>query len=184
MWPWGHLAFAYVLYSAYVHLRYRLAPEWPGVLLAVLGSQAPDLIDKPLGWSLHVLPGGRTLAHSLFFATAIVLLVAGLLRRYDLPGGAAFAIGYYSHLVGDSYQSILSGRVEGLTFLLWPLYPVQGSEPSVGILQYLLDAKIDGQLVSELLFAAFVVVWWLLDGAPGAAAAWNIVRRRLVRPVS
>lgn len=185
MWPWGHLAFAYVLYSSFHRLRYRLPPTWPGVALVLLGSQTPDLIDKPLAWTLQILPSGRSLAHSLLFGTAIVVGVVLLLRRLELPGEGAFALGYYSHLLGDCYRSLLAGNLRDLGFLLWPVVPANtAEEPSVGILQYILNARMDGQMAFEFGLAGVVVVWWVLDGAPGLAAAWYAMRRRIRRPAS
>jgi hypothetical protein len=185
MWPWGHLALAYVLYSSLTRLRYRLPPTWPGVALVAFGSQVPDLVDKPLSWTLGVLPTGRSFAHSLIFGTAIVVAVALLLRRLDLPGERAFALGYYSHLVGDSYGAALAGRFHELSFLLWPVLPLDtADEPTVGIVQYLLNAQLNGQMAFEIGLAGLVFVWWVLDGAPGVAAVWNAMRRRLVRPAS
>lgn len=183
MWPWGHLAFAYVLYSSFFRLRHRRPPTWPGVALVALGSQMPDLVDKPLAWTLRILPTGRSFAHSLLFGTAIVVLAVIVLRRLDLPGAGAFALGYYSHLVGDVYQAVLAGRFQELGFLLWPFVPADtANEPTVGIIEYILSAQLEGQMMFELGLAAVVVVWWLLDGAPGVAAAWNAMRRRIVRP--
>ena len=185
MWPWGHLAFAYVLYSSFVRLRYRHPPTWPSVALVAVGSQAPDLVDKPLAWTLNVLPSGRSFAHSLVFGTVIVVGVVLVLRRLGFPGRGAFAAGYYSHLLGDSYQAVLAGQFREFSFLLWPVIPLSSThEPSVGILQYLLSARLSGQVLFELGLAGIVVVWWVLDDAPGFAAVWNVIRRRLVRPAN
>ncbi|ADQ69372.1 metal-dependent hydrolase [Halogeometricum borinquense DSM 11551] len=185
MWPWGHLAFAYVLYSSFFRLRYRLPPTWPGVALLALGSQAPDLIDKPLAWTLSLLPSGRSFAHSLVLGAVIVVVAVAIIRRLDLPGEKAFVIGYYSHLVGDSYRSVLTGKFHELAFLLWPFAPLNtGDEPTVGIVHYLLHVQLDGQVVMELGFAGVVVLWWVLDGAPGVTAVWNAMRRRITRPAS
>lgn len=185
MWPWGHLALAYVLYSSLVHLRYRLPPTWPGVALVAFGSQAPDLVDKPLAWTFSILPTGRSFGHSLIFGTAIVVAVVLLLRRLDLPGEGAFAVGYYAHLAGDSYQAVLDGQFHDLNYLLWPVLPLNtsGEQPG-GIIQHLLSARLTEHMAFELGLAGIVFVWWLLDGAPGVAAMWNAMRRRLVRSAS
>ncbi|SFR36549.1 metal-dependent hydrolase [Halogeometricum limi] len=180
MWPWGHLAFAYVLYSSLSRLWNRGPPSWPGVALVVVGSQMPDLVDKPLAWTFGVLPSGRSFAHSLLAGTVIVILVVSLLSRLDVPSPGAFVLGYYSHLLGDSYQPILAGNYQELAFLLWPVLPLDvANEPTVGILHYLLNARLDGQMTFELGLAAAVVLWWILDGAPGVAETWTVVRRRV-----
>lgn len=183
MWPWGHLAFAYLLHSAFVHLWYRRRPAWPGVALAALGSQVPDLIDKPLAWTLNVLPSGRSLGHSVLVGTLIVVVAVALCRRYGLRGWP-FALGYYSHLLGDSIRPLLDGRFHDLAFLLWPFFEIEtGSGPSVGIVQYLLNARLEGTVLVELGLASVVFVWWLLDGAPGVRDLWRAVFRRRARSV-
>jgi hypothetical protein len=181
VWPWGHLAFAYLLHSAFVHLRYRRPPAWPGVVLVALGSQAPDLIDKPLAWTLSILPSGRSLGHSFIVGTIIVIVAVTLLRRYELQGWP-FALGYYSHLVGDSIRPLLDGRIHELAFLLWPFLKVEtGEGPSVGIVRYLLNAQLEGTVLLELGLASVVFGWWLFDGAPGVRPLWNVMHRRFVR---
>lgn len=183
MWPWGHLAFAYLLHSAFVHLWYRRRPAWPGVALAAIGSQVPDLIDKPLAWTLNVLPSGRSLGHSVLVGTVIVVVAVALCRRYGLRGWP-FALGYYSHLLGDSIRPLLDGRFHDLAFLLWPFFELApGSGPSVGIVQYLLNAQLEGSVLVELGLASVVFVWWLLDGAPGVRPLLRAVFRRPARSV-
>lgn len=180
MWPWGHLAFAYLLYSPLYRLRYRAPPTWPGLALLVVGSQAPDLIDKPLAWTLNVLPTGRSLGHSVILGTAIVAVVVVVLRRLDLPGWP-FAFGYYTHLLGDSIRPVLDGRFHDLAFLLWPVVSqAPPAEPKTGILRYLLDARLEGSVVVDLGIAGVALALWLLEGAPGIRGLWNAVRVRFV----
>ena len=181
MWPWGHLAVAYAFYSLLFRLRYRRRPTWPGLVLVALGSQAPDLIDKPLAWTLNVLPSARSLGHSFLVGTCIVVVTVLLLRRRDLPGWA-FALGYYSHLVGDSFRPALDGRFHDLAFLLWPLFRLDpADESTAGIVQYLLDAQLQGTVALELGLAGIVFVWWILDGAPGVKPLWREIHRRSTR---
>ena len=180
MWPWGHLAFAYLLYSAFVRLRYRRRPTWPAVALVALGSQAPDLVDKPLAWTLNVLPTGRSLGHSFLAGTLLVVVAVALLRRFELRGWP-FAFGYYSHLVGDSIRPVLDGRFHDLAYLLWPFVELEtGEGTSVGIIQYLLNAELGGTVLLELGLASAVFVWWLFDGAPGVRPVWQAIHRRSV----
>lgn len=88
MLPPGHIATALVLG------RLARTKEPP----AVVGSLAPDLIDKPLAWVLHVIPGSRYLAHTLAAALLLSALVGVLLGRRTAAG---FAVGYLGHLAGD-----------------------------------------------------------------------------------
>jgi hypothetical protein len=178
MWPWGHLAFGYVLYSLVSRVVWRRPPEWPAVVALAFGTQLPDLIDKPLAWTFGLLPSGRSLAHSLVFGTLIVLVVLLLLRRLERFERAAFAVGYFSHLAGDALRPVLSGDLEHTRFLLWPLMSLPPSgETKTGIIQFLLDAELSGTVVVELGFAAVVVVWWILDGAPGLGALLRALGR-------
>lgn len=180
MWPWGHLAFGYVVYSLVSRITHRRAPTWPAVAFLVLGTQMPDLVDKPLAWTLSVLPNGRSFAHSLLIGTLIVALVVGVLRRLDLEGGGPFAVGYYSHLLGDVLIPLSKGDVGSLAFLLWPILPVPESHhSSVGILRYILTADLTARYLLEVGLAGLVGIWWLVDGAPGAAELWHAVRRRV-----
>ena len=60
MWPWGHLALGYLLHSPLARARFGRPPTDRATLLLVIGTQLPDLVDKPLAWWLGVLPAGRS----------------------------------------------------------------------------------------------------------------------------
>ncbi|MEY7851525.1 metal-dependent hydrolase [Natrarchaeobius sp. A-rgal3] len=169
MWPWGHLAVAYLLYTAYTHYQYDRPPlALPAIALAI-GSQLPDLIDKPLAWTFDVLPGGRTLGHSLLFAAVLIPAVYALAVRFDARDvGVAFVVGHLSHLLADVPPSVLTGDLAGTEFLLWPLVEQPPEEPVDGVLDAILNYYAMGpyELFQFGLFfvAAFV---WYRDGAPG-----------------
>jgi hypothetical protein len=94
------------------------------VVVLTVATQLPDLIDKPLAYSVGVLPEGRSLAHSLLVAVPLCVLALGLARRetgWRSRSGVAFVAGYATHLLGDSIWDLLALRAEGLTFLVWPL---------------------------------------------------------------
>jgi hypothetical protein len=175
MWPWGHAALGYLLYVVYVWLQTRGRPAGRGVLALLLGTQTPDLIDKPLAWYLGVLDYGRSLAHSVLTGGLILLAVVLYLRHRGHRGLAtAFAIGYLSHLAGDSYTFALAGNWGDLAFLVWPLLPIPGAENELeGLLAHL--ARLDASAIySEgVLLAGGVFVLWLLQGAPGL---WSTIR--------
>jgi hypothetical protein len=181
MWPWGHAALGYLLYVVYVWVRARERPTGGAVVAVVLGTQTPDLIDKPLAWYVHVLDYGRSLAHSVLTGGALLLAVVLYLRhRGHRRLATAFAVGYLSHLVGDSYGSALAGEWEQLAFLVWPLLPIPGAEDELeGLLAHL--ATLDASVVySEgVLLAAGVALLWLLQGAPGVRTLFEWVRRTL-----
>ena len=119
MWPWGHAALGYLLGRTTLDVdQIHGAP-----LFALLfGTQFPDLIDKPLAWTVPLLPSGRSLAHSLITLTIVVALAWLVTRRYDRQiYSMAFGIGYLSHVLADGLNSFVSLEFQNLTYLLWPL---------------------------------------------------------------
>ncbi|OAQ52652.1 metal-dependent hydrolase [Natrinema mahii] len=180
MWPWGHLAVAYLLYTAVVHRRSGRPPRaLPAIALAI-GSQMPDLIDKPLAWNVGLLPGGRTLSHSVFALAALVvavLVVATRLRRRPL--GVGFLVGYGSHLLADVPPAVLGGDVSGATYLLWPVLEPPPEEPVAGILDAFLNYYQLGafEWVQFGLFAVAALVWYR-DGMPGLGLVTAPLERR------
>ena len=193
MWPWEHLAVGYLCYSLLVHLFGRRAPRaWPVVAVAV-GTQFPDLIDKPLAWTVGVLPSGHSLAHSLFAAVpaaALAVTVAWGLGRTQV--GVAFAFGYLSHLPGDVFYPVLIGGEPDYGFLFWPVVPADGAETGVGFLEMvrylfsrylteLAQGEVATYLAIELGLMASVALLWLYDGAPPLRSVWS--RLRLSQPV-
>ena len=182
MWPWGHLAVAYLLYTIYTRHRDSRRPRALPVVVLAIGSQFPDLIDKPLAWSFGVLPGGRTFAHSVFFAALLLPTVALLAHRVDRAAiGPAFAIGHLTHLLADIPPSVLLLQdLSATTFLFWPVLepPAYHSPGSIldGFLRYSMGWYEGVQL--GLVLVALVV--WYRDGTPGLDA----VRRRLEHTIS
>ncbi|WP_135852532.1 metal-dependent hydrolase [Halorussus salinus] len=206
MWPWEHLAVGYLGYSLALRLAGRGAPRpWPVVALAV-GTQFPDLVDKPLSWTLGVLPSGHSLAHSLFAAlplAALAVTVGVALdrwrdgttpdRRRDgdaLDGGrtgAAFAFGYLSHLPGDAFYPLLVGGPPNYDFLFWPVVAVPSAETGVGFaemvrtlfaryVERLARGEVSPYLAVELGLLASVVALWVADGLPPLRWLWSRIR--------
>jgi hypothetical protein len=179
MWPWGHTALGYLLYAVYVRAAARGRPTGVGVLALFVGTQTPDLIDKPLAWYVGVLEYGRSLAHSVLTGGLILLAVVWYLRRRGhRTAAAAFAVGYLSHLVGDAYSFALAGTWEHLAFLVWPLLPIPGAETELeGLFAHFgrLDASVvysEGVLLTAAAFAL-----WLFQGAPGLWTLYGWGRR-------
>ena len=158
VWPWGHLAVGYVLYSLFTRIRYGRPPDGLSALMLAFGTQFPDLIDKPLAWTFHILASGRSLAHSLFTTLVVIAVITWYARRrerLDLAG--AFAIGYLSHLVTDGFGS----------YLFWPLLPGPSYTPDGGILAFFRQIELTPSVVFQLILALVVFGIWLWDGAPG-----------------
>ena len=192
MFPWGHLAVGYLCYSILCHLAGRRPGEYPTLALA-LGTQFPDLVDKPLSWIFDLLPAG-VFAHTIFVAVTVWAIVLVVAYRYARTGlGVAFVVGYASHLPADVLPSVVLGNGLSYWFLFWPLMARPGvdvSNPIVGPgagAGFLANADYYFvQYVHELLgpvlvayVGLFVVVFalWLYDGHPGTRALGRIARR-------
>ena len=182
MWPIGHLAVAYLCYALYARKRYEKPPAHLPVLVALFGSQFPDLVDKPLAWYLGVLPTGRTLAHSLLVLVPLCLVLYALARRYDRPEyGVAFAVGALSHALVDAAPALWGAGEAG--FLLWPAVAVESYESGAPSVTELLAASIgDPYFLSEFVLAAIALAVWRRDGCPGLAPLRAALGR--VRPTS
>ena len=172
MWPWGHVAVAYLLYTVYTRRRYGRPPRALPLLALLIGSQLPDLIDKPLAWSLGVLPGGRTLGHSLLFASLLIPLVYALAIRFDrVEAATALVIGHLSHIVADLPPPVLTGDFSDTEFLLWPLTEPATYESVDGVTGGFLRYSMGPYEWFQLgLFAVALAVWYR-DGLPGLASA-------------
>ena len=177
MWPWGHLAVGYLSYTAFVHLWERRSPTDSAAIALAVGTQFPDLVDKPLAWTFGVIPNGRSLAHSLFTAVLVIAVLEVLLRRRGYGRVATgFAVGYLSHLFGDAIYPALSGDLYLIGFLAWPVVaPIEYStEPS--FVAHLQELTLDSQVATELALGGVVFLLWLADGAPGLGVVTAIPR--------
>lgn len=188
MWPWEHLAVAYLAYSLGRRLRKRAPPGHFEALALAFGSQFPDLVDKPLAWTFHVLPSGLSLAHSLLVAvptTVAVFVLAGLrdLRRRSVA--VAFGTGYVLHLPADGLYPIVYGSAPRWQFLLWPLIPASGATQAGFLenvvyylgnyLHVLATPKGLVFVVAELLLLGTALGMWLRDGRPGVRPFVDVV---------
>jgi membrane-bound metal-dependent hydrolase YbcI (DUF457 family) len=178
MWPWEHLAFGYVLASLTNRLGTDRRLTAADALVIGLATQLPDLIDKPLAWTVGILPSGLSLGHSLFFALPLSLLVVLVARSRGRTGlGVVFAVAYGSHLFGDALYPMLTGGSFSPRFVLWPLVPAS-SEAGVGFLsqldlfvgrflQFLGTPLGRVYLVLEAVLLVGATALWYVDGAPG-----------------
>ena len=186
MWPWGHLAVGYLLYSAIARSQGRL-PDSRATFLVLLGTQLPDLVDKPLAWA-GILPGGRTLAHSLVVAVPLSVAVYLYARRHGESYAAlAFGVGYVSHPLVDGFKPLLVGEYQYVHYLLWPLFGfdppsytafrfvvIEPFELLLGWEPVDLDISLYGLIQFGLLVLAILV--WSRDGAPGLHELRNWAR--------
>lgn len=168
MWPWGHLAAGYLLYSIGYRIHSGRPPDGFAAIALAVGTQFPDLVDKPLAWTFGVLPNGRSLTHSLLVAALIITVLEVVLRRRnDGSIASAFGVGYVSHLLGDALQPALAGEYNAMGFLVWPFGPqiVYSTEPSFSA--HIGELALTPSLVFELALGGLVFLLWLYDGAPG-----------------
>jgi membrane-bound metal-dependent hydrolase YbcI (DUF457 family) len=157
-----------LLYSVFVHVYFRRRPGDRTAVALAFGTQFPDLVDKPLAWTVTVLPNGRSLTHSLVVAVLLIAVLQLILRWRDSGEVAtAFGIGYLSHLFGDTLYPALAGEYAQLAFLAWPLLPAieYSTEPSFAA--HLSELTLDSFVTAELGLGVVVFVLWLADGAPG-----------------
>jgi len=177
MWPWGHVAVGYLAHAGVLDRRFAAPPGDLAAVVLVVATQLPDLVDKPLAWTVPILPNGRSLGHSVFTAALLVLVVGWAARRYrrgDL--GLAFGVGYVSHLFADSLDSLISADLAALRFLGWPLLPAPPQTGTSSILGRFLELAAElaaGDLSSmfalELVLVTLAALLWVRQGYPGLA---------------
>ncbi|WP_129115372.1 metal-dependent hydrolase [Halegenticoccus tardaugens] len=189
MWPWGHAAFGYVLYSLGCRAIARRPPTGAAVLALLFATQLPDLVDKPLAWGLGWFPQGYAVAHSVLVAIPVGFFVIGLgarFRRIDV--GIGFAVGYWSHLAGDVLSPVLRGDAPSFERVLWPLITLPSYDSEYTLLErvnYYLSGFLESLSASEqagvllVYFGPFAAafVLWLVDGAPGVGTVRRTVRK-------
>lgn len=189
MWPWGHLAVGYVVFSVCVRLGLRRPPSERGVLVLAVATQLPDLIDKPLGWQFGLLNGGVGVAHSLLVGVPLALVLGALLVYDGKPEfGGALSVGVGTHVAGDLLFRALFGGRPLVSPFLWPLYegpavPPPGFGQRLGELLAksvaLLGSPLGKVYVAlEVLLLVGTLLLWVLDGTPGTRTWRSLTRRR------
>ncbi|SFS10738.1 LexA-binding, inner membrane-associated putative hydrolase [Halomicrobium zhouii] len=191
MWPWDHLAIGYLVVSLWRRGRSRRPPGEAEAIAAVVGSQLPDLIDKPLGWRTSLLPSGHSLAHSLTVAAPTAVVVYLLARRYGRADvGAAFSLAYLVHLPADVVYPMVLGDPPNLAFLFWPFVDIPPSQTDafagrvlelvVQFLAFLRTPQGLTFLLVELSLLGVALLLWRRDGWPGVASVVRAVDPRSV----
>lgn len=172
MWPWGHVAVAYLLYVAVIRFRGHKQQLWPLVAVTV-GSQLPDLVDKPLAWTFAVLPSGRSLMHSLFTVAAVVAVIYWVSQYVQREGVAAgLSVGIVSHSLIDIGPDVMIGLLQGqwgqlqwTTYLVWPLLGAPPYPNDSSFIEHLSAFTVDPYVLFQFgLFALAVTV--LLKSKP------------------
>ncbi|MFW5918633.1 MAG: metal-dependent hydrolase [archaeon] len=178
MWPWEHVAVAYLSYSLARRLSTGTPPGGSDTAALVVASQGPDLIDKPLSWGLGVFPTGYAIGHSVLIAGPVgaVVIAVGYWKG-RLRMASAVVLGYWSHLIADVVSPLRSGDPLGYARVLWPLVTFPGYEADLGIGRgwiYLVEflssfGSMDATtvFVKYLTLPVALLVLWVVDGAPG-----------------
>lgn len=177
MFPWEHAVVGYIAYSLFSHLVFRDSPSARESFLVVVGSLFPDLIDKPLAWQFGVFEGGYAIAHSVFFAVPISILVGILARRYGAGrAGLAFGIGYLLHLPGDLISPYVERGELAIEKLLWPIEQAGGTysggliggfiENFLPYLVQLLSLELSMYSSFKLGLMGCAFLLWVYDGMP------------------
>lgn len=178
MWPWAHLAVGYLVYAAIVRYRGRRVPGDVPALAVALGTQAPDLVDKPLAWYLPVLPGGRSLAHSVFAMAVVVGATVTVLRyRGRATAAVAFAVGYLTHPIADAVDPVLAAEYADLAFLLWPVVALPQHEGPSGLFAVIQRTEFTVLFALQIAITVVGVAVWLYQGRPGVAPVRAWIRR-------
>lgn len=162
MQPTTHVLIGISVVVAYGLLRYRRLPSWQLLFVAMFASLLPDLVDKPLAWTVGFMPSGRAGLHSLPIAVPIIVAVLVVALNTDrLAHGVAFAWGYLAHIAAD-FRSVLTLGPEYYYFpnLFWPLLEANPDRsPSFG--QHV--PSITAELAAEFVVIGLVVGYILYD---------------------
>ena len=102
MLPHEHFLVAALPVVGYFLLRYQRLPSKNMIFVVSVGSQFPDLVDKPLAHTVALLPSGRVFMHSLPFAIPISILVLWYGIVTDRPAlSDGFVFSYVIHIFAD-----------------------------------------------------------------------------------
>lgn len=111
MWPWEHLVVAYIGYSLFANAIVRRSPSSRETVAVDVGSQLPDLGDKPLAWTLGFTDAGYSIGRSICFAPTVCLTAYAVAsRRGNRVLAGAFPIAYGSRLATDVFDPTRTDR--------------------------------------------------------------------------
>ncbi|MBX0296668.1 metal-dependent hydrolase [Haloarcula nitratireducens] len=175
MWPWGHLAVGYFCYLAIVRLGARRGLTAATLLAVAFGTQFPDLVDKPLAWSVPILPSGRSLAHSLVVAAVLLTVLYWISRVYEREEIVlAFAVGYVAHSLSDLGPGTVLGLLQGdlsqltwTTYLVWPLLAPPPYPNDSSFISHFVAFAFEPYVVFQSLLFVAAFGHWILKGQPG-----------------
>lgn len=188
MWPWEHAAVGYLCYSVAARSFDGRTPDGNSVLALLVGTQLPDLVDKPLSWGLGWFPSGYAAGHSALVALPLAATAVAIGYRTDrLRPAVAFVVGHLSHLAGDLLGPVRRGAAAPWNRVLWPVLErppyatdlglARGLAYLAGYVDALGSADLRSLVVVHLALTAGTAVLWVRDGAPGPRALARHLRR-------
>lgn len=118
-----HALIAVVPVIAYSLFRYRRLPSGMIVLTAVFAGSFADLVDKPLAWTVAVIPSGRMLAHSIVISVPLIIIVLTVAYwRHKFVYGIVFSWGHLTHIPADFYPILYQGTdYYWFPNIFWPI---------------------------------------------------------------
>jgi hypothetical protein len=120
--PVEHFIIVFLPAVAVVLLIDQRIPSRGFVGVVFVGSQFPDLIDKPLAHYFGVIPSGRVFMHSLPIALPFLAMVLWYgLWTHRSRLSVVFVVAHLSHLFADNYHSLRASPPSVPTDLLWPI---------------------------------------------------------------
>jgi len=195
MWPWGHLAAAFLVYAVYSRVRYGHRPTEATAVLVALGSQLPDLVDKPLAWTVGALPTGRSLAHSLLILGPLLAVAYLYASRRDraaarfarregarAPLVVALGLGAIVHSLTDALYPVVEGEFGGTAFLAWPVADLPPTTDPQSFVGQFTQMAFTPEFAFELLLVALALTVWVRQDCPGLDTV-RILPGRVVQSV-
>jgi hypothetical protein len=168
MLPWAHAAVGYLLYRVDTR-RAGTRPAGVAVLALVVGTQVPDLVDKPLAWTVGILASGRSLGHSLFALLVVCGVLSVVVARIDARRRElrAFALGYLSHLAADGLAPVVEGEYRQLGYLFWPITAPPQSGGKESFLEFFSSLEASPWVLFGVGLTMVGIAAWGRDGYPG-----------------
>lgn len=177
MWPWEHAAAGYLAYSVGKRLLGRGPPGEVATVGLAVGTQLPDLIDKPLSWGLGLFSTGYAVGHSVLVLLPVSLLLVAAAKRSGNRWLVPLLVGYWSHLVTDVLDPLRYGQPPLIGRVLWPVVESdpydrdRGLGRGVHYLQEFLEGLASSPPLTVIVLYGLLplgtVALWVADGRPG-----------------
>jgi len=186
MWPWGHLAVGYLLYVGLSRVHDPTGQTVPTLLALVFGTQVPDLVDKPLAWTLEVLPSGRSLGHSLLIQACLLVVLYGAVSEKRKPVVAALGIGSVSHSLSDLGPEVVGGLLLGdgsqlqwTSYLVWPVLGSPSYPEDNSFVTHFAQFEVSPYVAFQFGLCALALGVWVYSDGPGPRAITRWLRSKV-----